>query len=341
MRSFLLAFIGAALATNASAAVSNLVEQTPGISITNADDRVEMEFKKLEEDDDAAHTEVDRWIQENNEFKAKGAGLSNAELNDRIRKRLAPVQKAYDDFIQRHPNHAEVRLAYASFLDDLGDEDGSLVQLEKAREIDPKDPAVWNNLANHYGHSGGITNAFDYYARAIALDPTEPVYYHNFGTTVYLFRKDAREFYHIKEDQVFDKAMSLYSNSMRLDPTNFLLASDVAQSYYGIRPMRTNDALEAWTNALKLAGDELEREGVYLHLARWKMNAGHFAEARAQLSGVTNAALIELKERIARNLNEREFGTNNAPVSETNNLAMPRAVPATDTNGATKIPPKQ
>lgn len=330
------------LATNQPAAVSNLVEKTTGISVKVPDpnDPVEKEFKKLEEQDDTVHTEVDRWIRENNELRMKGTNVFDAELNDRIRKQLAPVQQAYEDFIRRHPEHVGARLAYASFLDDIGDEDGSLLHLEKARDLDPKDPAVWNNLANHYGHSGGVTNAFAGYEKAISLDPNEPVYYHNFGTTVYLFRKDAREFYHLNEDQVFDKAMALYSNSMRLDPTNFVLAADVAQSYYGIRPLRTNDALQAWTNALKLAGTEVEREGVYLHLARWKMNGGHYAEARAQLNSVTNAANEEIKNRLLRNLNEREHETNSVPGSaKTNSPAKPSEPALLETNRPPKEPP--
>ena len=32
----------------------------------------------------------------------------------------------------------------------------------------------------------GVKKAFSYYEKAIELDPKEPVYYHNFGTTVFL-----------------------------------------------------------------------------------------------------------------------------------------------------------
>jgi len=76
----------------------------------------------------------------------------------------------------------------------LHDEEGAQEQLEKAIELNSKDPAAYNNLANIYGHIGPVKKAFEYYAKAIELRPLEPVYYHNFGTTVYLFRKDAMEF---------------------------------------------------------------------------------------------------------------------------------------------------
>lgn len=306
--SLLIGLLSVVVATNQAVAVSNLVAQTTGLAVTVPDpaDPVEKEFKKLEADDDAAQAEVDGWIRENMEFTAKGAGIPPAELNRRIMKRFESVRKGYEDFIKLHPNHVKARLAFASFLDDIHDEDGEMEQLEKARELDPKDAAVWNNLANYYGHNSPVTKAFEYYEKAIELNPSEPVYYQNFATTTYLFRKDAMEHYHITEPQVFDKALDLYVKALKLDPTNFPLATDLAQSYYGIKPVRTEDALQAWTNALMVAHDEIEREGVYIHLARFKLNAGRFAEAHAHLHAVTNENYAELKSRLTRNLEERE-----------------------------------
>ena len=80
---------------------------------------------------------------------------------------------------------------------------------------------MYNNLANLYGHTGPVKKAFEYYAKAIELNPQEPLYYHNFGDTVYLFRKDAMEFYGITEQQVYDKALELYSKALKLDPQQF------------------------------------------------------------------------------------------------------------------------
>lgn len=322
MNDLLIGLLGALLATNQPAVVSNLVLKTTGVfvSVPDPNDPVEKEYRKLLDDDDAAQAEVDRWIQENQRFAEKGGGLSHDELRQRIEARFAPVRKAYEDFIQRHPDHARVRLAYGSFLNDIRDENGAEIQWDKARELDPKNPAAWNNLANLYGHRGPVKKAFEYYAKAIELNPLEPVYYHNFGTTVYLFRKDAMEFYGISEQQVFDKALELYRKALKLDPNNFPLATDVAQTYYGIKPMRTEAALKAWDYALKIAGDEIERQGVYLHYARIKINAGRFEEARQHLNAVTNAMYDVVKNRLLRTLAERETkpaDTNSPPPAQT------------------------
>src|ERR1051325_4288763 len=190
MSNLLAGLVSVLVATNVPAAVSNLVTQTTGMTVNMPDPNgpVEREFKKLMEADDAAEAEVDGWIQQNQKFAEKGAAIPAEELKQRILKRLGAVREAYQDFIKRHPDHARARIAYAGLLEDLGDEDGELEQLEKALEIDPKIPSVYNQLANHYGHDGELKKAFEYYAKAIELEPTEPVYYQNFATTVFLFQ---------------------------------------------------------------------------------------------------------------------------------------------------------
>ncbi len=317
MTNVLVGLLGALLATNQPVAVSNFVTQTTGltVSVPDANDPVEKEFHKLTANDDIALAEVDAWIRENEQFAQKGGGITAEVLNARIRARFAPLKQAYEDFLARHPEYARARLAYGSFLEETKDEEGAVEQYEKARQTDPKNPAAWNQLANYFGHRGPIKKAFEYYAKAIELDPTEAVYYQNLGTTVYLFRKDAREYYDIEEQQVFTKALALYQQARKFDPDNFALAQDVAQTYYGIRPVRTEEALIAWTNALKIATTDIEKEGVHLHLARFKLNADRFAEAHQHLDLVTNVLYTDLKNRLLRNLKEHEgkAATNNAP----------------------------
>jgi tetratricopeptide (TPR) repeat protein len=321
----LIGLVGAVLATNQPQAVSNLIQQNMGVtvSIPNPNNPAEKELLQLMAEDDAAQSEVDKWIQENNAFAAQGAGESKVELNQRILARFDSVCKCYEDFLRRYPDDARGHLAYGSFLNDIGDEEAALTQNEEAAQLDPKNPAGWNNLANYYGEHGPLTNAFTDYAKAIELNPAEPVYYQNLATTVYLFRKDAEQFYGINETQVFDKALELYRKAVLLDPYNFPLASDYAQTYYGIRPLRADDALVAWTNALNITHDDIEREGVYIHLARIKMAVGRYAEARAQLDAVTNSMYANLKKRLERNLAQRENAETNSTAAGTSTNVPP------------------
>lgn len=320
MSNLLVGLIGALLATNQPVAVSNVVPKTAGVSkpVADPNDPVEKEYQRLLDLDDTTLEEVDRIIRENEAFAAQGAPAPAGTIRQRIQTHFEPVRKAYEDFLKRHPDHARARLAYGSFLGDIKDEDGAHDQWERARQLDPKIPAAWNNLAKYYAHCGPVTNAFEYYAKAIELDPNEPLYYQSLGTVVYLFRTAAMEHYRINEAQVFDKALDLYAQALERDPTNFLLATDIAQTYYGIKPQRTEDALLAWRYAQKLARDEIEREGIYVHFARFKLNAGRFDEARRDLDAITNAMYADLKKRVLRSLElkEAEAKGTNAPPSK-------------------------
>jgi Flp pilus assembly protein TadD len=328
VNNLLIGLIGALMATNQPLAVSNLIQQKAGVSVTmvNPNDPAEQELQKLMAEDEAALAEVDQWIRDNNTFATQGANVPKEALNRRILARFEPVRKDYADFLRRYPDFARGHLAYGSFLNEIGDEEAAGSQYSKAAQLDPKDPAAWNNLANYCCEHGPLTNAFVDYAKAIELNPIEPVYYRNLAATVYLFRKDAMAFYGINEQQVFDKALALYRKAIQFAPDDFPLAADYAQSYYGIRPLRTNDALVAWTNALIIAHDNNERQGVYLHLARIKMAAGRFAEARAHLNDVTNTAFTALKDRLKRNLVERESAATN-PSAATVPTNAPKHMP--------------
>jgi tetratricopeptide (TPR) repeat protein len=321
-----------------------LTAVTPNLSLPEAGgpdvlpaapDPVEAEFERLLERDDEAQAEVDVWIRENTAFAAEGGGVPDVELNIRILQRFSAVQTNYLEFLATHTNHARAHLAYASFLGDIGQSKESLRYMELARDLDPSNPAVWNNLANHHGHFGGVKKAFDYYAKAIELDPTEPVYYHNYGTTVFLFRKDVREHFGITEQEVFDKAMALYDQAIQLDPENFPLATDIAQSYYGIKPLRTNEAFAAWEYAMDIARDQIERDGVHIHFARLNREIGNFAEARRHLSVVTNAMYDALKQRVATSIDEEEAAANGEPVDE---AAPPGSTPQPESGNLPATP---
>jgi len=308
MASLLSGLLGVLVATNQSAAASNLIEQKTGarIEIVDPNDPVQREYRRLLEMDDAAQAEVDRWLTDNNKLEGTGAGIDQATMQARIRQRFEPVEKAYKDFLERNPKHVKARIAFGSFLGDIGREDEAAGQYLKARELDPNDPAVWNNLANYYGHNSPVTNAFACYEKAIELNPNEPVYHQNFATTVYLFRRDATNYFRITEQEVFDKAMALYRKALALDPENFPLATDLAQTYYGIKPPRIADAFLAWNDAMKLARDDIEREGVRIHLARWHQAAGDFEAARRELGFVTNQMYATTKSNILRTLERKQ-----------------------------------
>jgi Tfp pilus assembly protein PilF len=275
---------------------------------------VDEEFKKLEAEDDAVQAQVDKWKQDNTEARANGGGISEDALEKKIQAKLEPIRRAYQDFLRQHPDHAGAHLAYGCFLNQRQDETGARVEWEKALELDPQNAAIYNNLAGSYSESGPAKKTFEYFQKAIELKPNEAAYYHNFGTTLYVLRKSGMTYYGIDEQQMFAKVIDLYSNAVRLDPHNLNFAADLAQTYYSMKPLPIDAALDAWTNTLHAARSEAEREGVYVHLARVKMLAGNLAESRALLNLVTNETHALPKANLLRAISARETSSDSATV---------------------------
>jgi len=273
---------------------------------SETDPSADKAYDQLQAQDDAAQAEVDKWTAENVELAAKGAGMTEAELKRRVHDRFEPVRKAYDDFLRRHPNHVVAHLTYGSFLADRGDEAAAQLHWEKALELDPKNAVAYNNLGGAYTEQGLVKQAYDCFSKAIELSPSEASFYHNFGDSIYVLRRGMVSQYGLTEQQVYAKSLQQYSNAVRLDPKNYLFASDLAQTYYALTPLPFDDALKAWTNALAIASDQNKRELAHVHLARLKMLAGRIAEARAQLNNVTNQECFVLKSNLLLRIKERE-----------------------------------
>ncbi len=267
---------------------------------------VEEAFQALLKRDDKALSEVDQWIKNNRKFQDKTASIRQATLDARIRQRLSSVEEAYKDFISRHPEHVRAHLAYGSFLNDLAKPDKAKEQWMRARKLAPKNPAAWNNLANYYGQEGEAKKAFTHYEKAISLRPGESVYYHNLASVILIYPDVATDHYQMDKQAVFEKALNLYRQAIKRDPTDFPLATDLARTFYRIKPPRPDQAIKAWERALNVANDAIERQGVYIHLARWKIQTHAWDKAREYLDKVKHPMYKKTKARVRKQLSKVE-----------------------------------
>lgn len=229
-------------------------------------------------------------------------------LRARLDQKLQPVRDAYIDFLLRHAEHARGHLAFGSFLADIGEDSEALIHDEKARDLDPTNPAAWNNLGGLYARQGQVARAFGCYEEAIRLNTNQASYPHSLGTLICLFPREASEHYRCKASETLPRAVLLYEAAIRLDPENFEYWQDLAETFYGgpssppakpeIRDEWGKKALSAWTNALTRATIDIQREGVYLHMARWHLRLGEKESASKRLSQVTLHALLPLKREL-------------------------------------------
>ena len=275
-----------------------------------------LDLKRVMELDDKARGEIDALLEAEDARVKKAPEIKPLSTDALIEGKLGPVRQAYEDLVAKHPRYSKARVAYGSFLNEVSDENAAVVQWRRANELDPADSAAWNNLGDYYGHHGPVTNAFFHYAKAIELAPGESSYYKNLATVVYLFRDEASRLFKTNQLGVLNRAMALYRKAFELDPGNFILAAELAQSYYGfpavksadaqadrrVIELRAAEALGAWTNAFRIARDDIERQGVQLHMARWTMNIGRFEASRGALGSVTNSMFDLTKDALLKKL---------------------------------------
>ena len=136
-------------------------------------------MQKLMTEDDAATAEVDKWIRDDNDFRNAGRGRVEGGIAQTHPRPLCLVRQDYEDFVGASRIPRAAASPTAVFSTTAATRTPPWPQYEMAAQLDPKNPAAWNNIANYYGEHGPLTNAFIDYAKAIELNPAEPVYYQN------------------------------------------------------------------------------------------------------------------------------------------------------------------
>ena len=317
----LMAFVGAAIAqtnsppaTNAPvAALSNAPASSPthaavatatktvvAEAATNGEDKVELRYQRLLKLDDAALSETQNLINKSN--AQQGSDLkanSEEEMRQMIQAKVDSVKKEYRGFLKDNPHHVKAMIAYGSFLCDIQEEEEGVKWWIKAQDLDPKNAAVRNNLANHYSHEGDPKRALEEYEAAIALQPSEPTFYFNMGNAMYLFRKETSEMKKWTEDEVFEHSLEAFRKARDLEPNNYDYAYAFAETFYGVKSPHWERALDAWDFCLKLNITPLQRDQIYTHLARINIRLGKIKKARNYLEQVKSEQWQDLRQRLS------------------------------------------
>lgn len=265
-------------------------------------------LSKIQESEQRIKLEFENQIKAIYSLPENEREAERAIITNNLIAKEGEIEYALQDLVKQFPKNADPLIALGNFHDEHGREQDAFKFWTKASEVNPNDPAVWNNLAGYHTHNGGIEKSFQYFEKALSLKPKGWIYYHNFANAVFLFRKDARMHYQLNEQQVFDKAFELYELARKEDPTNFDLAVDIANSYYIVRPYRNDDALKAWDKAATVAVSEEQKQSILIHQARWFLRIENIDKALAAINKVTSPELLTLKKIVKKNiLRKREL----------------------------------
>jgi len=267
---------------------------------------IQQRFKAVLAQDDQAMQQIARWLDESQGIRRKDPSFA-FELGQQIRRRLKKVRIAYEEFLERHPDHVGARSAFASFLTCTRDEKGALAQWNRALLSDDKNAAAWNNLANHYGtlalegdRRDYIQRAFNAYDQALAITPNEPLYHNNLAVALGLkdFRNEAAAHYQIPEDKLPERALVHFKKCHELAPDDFVYAADLAEAYLSVRPLHKAKAHAMWQKARKLTENPRQLQWIELQVAFLEIEDGQYPKAELLLKKVTDPTLDSLKAKV-------------------------------------------
>jgi len=274
---------------------------TPPVTTTdtNAAERIEAEYQALLRLDDASLTEIQEMIKKWNAQQGTEIGVTSEEqLQKQVRSKIEAVKQSYQKFLHANPKHVRAMIAYGSFLEDIQEEAEGVQWWLKARDLDPKNAAVRNNLANHYSHSGEPKRAIEEYEAAIQIQPSEPVYHFNLGNTLYLFRRDAVALKGGTEAEMLERALECFRKARDLEPGNYDYATAYAETFYGLKNPNWQRAIEGWEYCFQLDLTPLQRDQVHTHLARVNLRLGKTAKAKAYLERVQSEQFQDIRQRL-------------------------------------------
>ena len=264
----------------------------------------EVELQSIFTADNTAITEVAKWIKENNTLIRTDPERRD-QLAQRIRMRLDRVRKLYLAFLEKYPNHARARAAYGSFLTHLDDQQGALRELKASAKLAPFNAAVHNNIATHLGtiavesdRHTRVGEMLDAYQKAIRLAPHAPLYRHNYTIALSLFQKEAAVHLQCTPREVIEEALKQITEALRLDPKNFEIAADLAETHHDFKPLPREKTLTAWKHAATLATTNDERGWAELQMAIVNIETNHFKEAKQHLEKVNVEIYTRLKQRL-------------------------------------------
>jgi tetratricopeptide (TPR) repeat protein len=189
----------------------------------------------------------------------------------------------------------------------------------EADKIDPRLAVVKQNIANYLVEEGRLADALPFLLKAVELEPKEPVYHHQLGTFLFLFKEDLLSL-GIASVQTNDHSMhEAFRSASKLAPDNFEYKLRYAQSFFDISDPDWDKALGVWQNLRNQARDHLVSEREYLALgeARAMTQLGRGKEAVSILKTITSPSLRATRESLIKELKESDATGKPSPEKST------------------------
>ncbi len=151
------------------------------------------------------------------------------------------VNTLFETLLEQHPEETELKLMYASLLIAQDKKEEAKFQLQLVTEMEPENPAAWQQLLNISLQSQDLPEVIRICKRCMELFPDAPEYYFYLGIAYY-------------QQENYEEALNAYEDGLKIIPSeNMPLKSDfygqIGDINYQIN--RMDKAFEAYDEALK------------------------------------------------------------------------------------------
>jgi tetratricopeptide (TPR) repeat protein len=251
------------------------------------------EYRKILADDDALMQQMDQE-------GGKTSWLTQSMLKARLRR----LEGEYKSFLQQYPDHVRGIVAYGGFLRDMQRDDEAISWWKKAIALDPRCAVAYNNLGEVLGHDGHAGDALRLHQKAYELDPSDPLFHFNWATTCIVYRKDARDVYGWKEDEIFRHSLDQFRIARDLAPQDFQYSSAYAESFYMMKNPDWQEAYAGWNYCLGQPLQDGDRQRVYGQLARVCIHLKQVDTARQWINKMDSTDNQSMRKVLERRLAE-------------------------------------
>lgn len=197
---------------------------------------------------------------------------------------LKNVREAYEFALKRYDQDAKLVNAYGELLyDEFGEQPGALRAWHRATELDPKYAPPYNNLGLDQCHTGsyeiGITNL----EKALELDKKNPDFMFNLAQIYLIHFPEVEKLKGWKPKKIYERAMKLSAEATKLEPSDYQLAEDYAVNFFAAENFKLEAdweaAAEAWQRARTLTNRADKVFYTWLNEGRALLRAGKNPEA--------------------------------------------------------------
>ncbi len=214
---------------------------------------------------EALRTDVRRVRGEAKEAEAEDREEEIETLKDAIVSR-------YLGFAAKYPKNAQAYNELGLIIFDLGRPHDAATYWKRALARKPDYPEAHNNLGSYFSKFGSPEYALLEFDRAIELDPSKAVYHLNRATELYSSRDAAAYVYGWGLPRIYEEVMKEHRLARDLAPDDYSYARQYAETFagakfFGLAP-DWDASIEAWKHCLKLKLTELERDQVFVNVAR-------------------------------------------------------------------------